>query len=177
MPTEVWRGRSRTRRFRVLAIDGVTFRGRHPFWSGARFDVGENVPMVRFGEPRWWLGACVGSGLLIAVASGCGESDRPSPAAWRSQWEPVAREVPAPSQADDLDPARCERLLVAARQARPELEPAPTKALDAPTVRWLDLAEEVGFECEDTVDLHEVLVELDELADRIDEGLVADPGG
>ena len=132
--------------------------------------------MAPFGGSRRWLRVWVISGVLMAVASGCADSDRPSGADWRAQWDPVVTEVPAPSEADELDPDHCERLLVAARQARPDLEPAPTKALDQPVNRWLDLAEEVGFECEDTVDLSEILMELDELEDRIEEGLAGDRG-
>lgn len=93
--------------------------------------------------------------------------------AWEPQWNRVVAEAPPPEAAVDLDRAGCDRLLVAARAAEPELLPSPDEALDGPVQKWLDDAETIGFECRDHPDLEHGLTELDIIEAEIAAGLRA----
>ena len=89
-------------------------------------------------------------------------------------WTALAAEAPPVQSGEaDVTPEDCDQLLVAAREARPELVPTPDEALDGPVDEWLDQAEEIGFECDNHPDLEAGIEELGVLAAEIDAGIAA----
>lgn len=135
-------------------------RGRHHGLRAATTEVTyrSGVGGDRLRYPAGVLAVAMSTVLLVA---GCGGDDRPSLDGWVAEWEAVTAEAPQTDGTADLDRAACDRLLVAARDAEPDLLPTPDAALDGPVQGWLDLAETIGFECPPGPEAGELLSELE----------------
>lgn len=85
----------------------------------------------------------VGVVIALVVAACAGSS--PDIDAWAEQWRDIAGAVP--DDPDAYTPTSCEEFLVDLREARGELIPAPTAALEEAVDRWIAAAEELAFDC------------------------------
>lgn len=112
--------------------------------------------------------------VALAILVACSGTDRPTLSAWEPTWTAAEAATPeAGRTAADLTPDDCDRLLLGAREARPDLLPSPDEALDSPVTMWVDQAEEIGFDCSNHPDLDTGLEELRVLAAEINGGIAA----
>jgi hypothetical protein len=90
----------------------------------------------------------IASTLALGTALWACSPQRPDPTRWEASWNAVHARVPvATALAGPDGPDACEELLVAARQAREELLPAPDPVMDAAVAQWIDAAGAFGFDC------------------------------
>jgi hypothetical protein len=117
--------------------------------------------------------------LATAVATAaafvaCDGGDRPSDAAWHTEWEEQRDAFPSADALLSGGRELCDRLVGELRAELPALVPTPTEALDDAVQAWSDHAETIAFECrDDPAELAEQYDQLDILAAEIDSGLAA----
>jgi len=93
-------------------------------------------------------------GMLVAVAlaaaMGCQGSGRPSVEQWRPLWLDAQTAVPARARLDGTeDRTLCDHALSELRAERLSVLPAPSQDLDRAVTAWLELAEDMMFDCPD----------------------------
>jgi hypothetical protein len=113
--------------------------------------------------------------ILLMAAFGACTPDRPSFETWMPVWSEMSAMVPTPeTYAAASGHTLCNQLLVAARERRSDLLPAPDAALDEPVLAWLDAVRRLGFECPSGEDqdqqIRRQIRELRILADEVTAG-------
>jgi hypothetical protein len=90
--------------------------------------------------------------LLVAIvavlAVGCSSAERPSVTEWQPTWDRIVGSFPTIDElGDPPDTTICNETLVALRTTSGDLQPTPDRALDDPVRSWVELAEEIVFDC------------------------------
>lgn len=114
---------------------------------------------------------------LAVVGTSCGDGDeRPSDAAWQSDWATVSALVPTEQALIDGGRELCDVVLADLHEQTPALLPTPSELLDDPVRQWIEHAEAIAFEC--PIDNTEARTsryhELSILSAEISAGLAAD---
>ncbi len=110
--------------------------------------VGSDVPTLgRYA--RMVRGRALLAVLVVAVvAVGCSSADRPSVEEWRPTWDRIVGDFPTIEElGDPPDRTLCQEALVDLRTSAGDLQPTPDRALDDPVRSWVELAEEIVFDC------------------------------
>jgi hypothetical protein len=81
---------------------------------------------------------------MVAV-SACSEP-RMSLEAWEQVWEQTVDRI-AETEADDISPEECTKVLAYLREQRPRLNPLPADGLEKPVNSWFEFAQAAFFEC------------------------------
>lgn len=98
-------------------------------------------PLAR---PSWVASSSAALALLVAV-SACSEP-RMSLDAWEQVWEQTVDRI-AETEADEIPPEECTKVLAYLREQRPRLSPLPADGLEKPVNSWFEVAQAAFFEC------------------------------
>jgi hypothetical protein len=126
------------------------------------------------------LTGCRSPGLLTAamciIVASCGTgNERPADDAWRQTWEQRRDAFPDAEAFIAGGTELCDALVGELRVTLPDLDPAPTEALDDAVQAWVDHAETIAFECShDPAQLADALELLAIFEAEIEAGLLAD---
>lgn len=86
--------------------------------------------------------------LIVFAASACSGDQRPTNEEWEPVWLEAVGGFPTMDElGDPPDPDECNDALVSLREVAPGLTPTPDVSLDDPVRNWVNLAEEIVFEC------------------------------
>lgn len=108
------------------------------------------VVPVGDGYARWVRGRVILAVLaaLTVLAAGCSSADRPTIDEWQPTWNRIVGDFPTIDElGDPPDRDACEAALVELRTSVVDLQPTPDRALDEPVRSWVELAEEIVFDC------------------------------
>ena len=86
--------------------------------------------------------------LAGVLTSACG-ADRPSVVDWQSGWADIVASIPDETSvsAGELPLSVCSETLVFLRAHRSTLLPTPDLAIDDAVTSWIEIAEDMFFEC------------------------------
>jgi hypothetical protein len=86
--------------------------------------------------------------LCVLVVAACGSTDRPTVAEWEPVWDAATRSIPTEDDLGD-PPARevCGQALGFIRSAEADLLPTPDRSIDPVIREWVQVAEDMFFEC------------------------------